>query len=275
MFNYKVSIPTIKSFNASYAEMKLDTIILERYLCNLLPENRSFSLNEIQYLTGYNFKNLQKYMSSSIFEINKNTIYITDNQQLLSEKTMEYCKYLIKKYIFPSKYTQDQFAFHFRYFSDTKYYTSEENKFISFMLKNFLSIAHMDFLPKKINIKDLLNFNCVNSNGFFHVSKEVYNAILQKKLNAGDSILPYISKIIKNKKQLNIKLKMSCDYDFYFNEDAILKCDLETNSNNFIKNFLNLIIYEINDNLSRIKLLIKLQCRYSILLKDKIFNEFD
>lgn len=255
--------------------MKLETIILERYLCNLLPENRKFSLSNIQNLTGYNFKHLQKNVLSSLFKINNNTIFITDDRQLLSEKTTEYCKYLIKKYIFPSQYTQEQYAFHARYLVDTKYYTSEENNFIGIMLKNFLSVANMDFCPKETNIKDLLNYNFVNSNGFYYISKEIYNAILQKKLRIGDSILPYINKTMKNKKRINAKLKMSSVYDFYFNENAVLKCDLETNTSNLIKNFLNSVIYEINDNFTRIVLLAKLQCRYPILLKDKIFCEFD
>lgn len=60
----------------------------------------------------------------------------------------------------------------------------------------------------------------------------------KKKLRVGDSILPYINRVIKNKKLINTKLKMSSEYDFYFNENAILKCDLETIINNLTKNFL-------------------------------------
>ncbi len=148
---------------------------------------------------------------------------------------MEYNKCLIKKYILPSKYKQNQYAFHMRYLVDNKYYTIEEN---NFMLKNFLTITDMDIFPNDTHIKDLLNFNFVNNNDFRHVSKEVYNAILQKKLRVGDSILPYINRVIKNKKLINTKLKMSSEYDFYFNENAILKCDLETIINNLTKNFL-------------------------------------
>ena len=154
---------------------------------------------------------------------------------MLTEKTMEYNKCLIKKYILPSKYKQNQYAFHMRYLVDNKYYTIEEN---NFMLKNFLTITDMDIFPNDTHIKDLLNFNFVNNNDFRHVSKEVYNAILQKKLRVGDSILPYINRVIKNKKLINTKLKMSSEYDFYFNENAILKCDLETIINNLTKNFL-------------------------------------
>ncbi len=162
-----------------------------------------------------------------------------------------------------------------RYLVDNKYYTIEENNFINFMLKNFLTITDMDIFPNDTHIKDLLNFNFVNNNDFRHVSKEVYNAILQKKLRVGDSILPYINRVMKNKKLINTKLKMSSGYDFYFNENAILKCDLETNINNLTKNFLNSIIFELNDNRTRIGLLAKLQCKFPILLKDKIFYEFD
>ncbi len=93
---------------------------------------------------------------------------------------MEYSKCLIKKYILPSKYKQNQYAFHMRYLVDNKYYTIEENNFINFMLKNFLTITDMDIFPNDTHIKDLLNFNFVNNNDFRHVSKEVYNAILQK-----------------------------------------------------------------------------------------------
>ena len=82
-----------------------------------------------------------------------------------------------------------------RYLVDNKYYTIEENNFINFMLKNFLTITDMDIFPNDTHIKDLLNFNFVNNNDFRHVSKEVYNAILQKKLHVGDSILPYIKEL--------------------------------------------------------------------------------
>lgn len=258
-----------------FITQKIENFIIEKNLITALPFNRQLSFGYIKKQTGINFSKINNHIRSELFNVQKSRIEITDNRQLLSEKTTEYCKYLIKKYIFPSQYTQDQYAFHARYLVDTKYYTSEENSFIGFMLKNFLSVVNMDFCPKETNIKDLLNFNFVNSNGFYHISKEVYNAILQKKLRVGDSILPYINKTMKNKKRINTKLKMSSEYDFYFNENAVLKCDLETNTSNLIKNFLNSVIYEINDNFTRIVLLAKLQCRYPILLKDKIFCEFD
>ena len=64
-------------------------------------------------------------------------------------------------------------------------------------------------------------------------------------------------------------------YDYFFDNNGILKCDLDTNINMLIKNFLNTIIYELIDNKAKTMLLLKLNSKYPFLISEKIFYEFD
>ena len=70
------------------------------------------------------------------------------------------------------------------------------------------------------------------------------------------------------------RLKLSAEYDYFFDEKAILRCDLETNKNIFVKNILNTIISELSDIAVKIMLLVKLQNKFPFLIRDKVFNEF-
>ncbi|MDE6586609.1 MAG: hypothetical protein K2K80_08015 [Clostridia bacterium] len=275
MFNYRKIISDKKSATATFATALLEDIILERYLINVIPENRQYSLQAIKKLTGYDFLPISNYVSSELFTINKTTIEITENTQLLSDKSKNYCKTLIQKLIFPSNYEQDKFISYIGKLYDSSYYTSEEKNFIELMLDKLFCIINDEITIKYIPRNDLLKFNLVNSNGFCYTARDIYNAILQKKFKVGDNILPFINNKITDKNVIYEKLKCGSKFDCFFTENAILKCDLNTNLNILIKNFLNLIIYNLNDTVTKNILLSKLNSRYPILIKNKIFNDFE
>ena len=143
------------------------------------------------------------------------------------------------------------------------------------MYNNLIEIVNDRFIYKFVPKQDLLNFNYVNSFGFNYIARDIFNAILQNKIHVGDNIMSFMTKRYYDKKILSEKLKYASIYDYFFNENAVLRCDLQTNTNLLIKNFLNLCIYDFNDITSKTILLLKLNNRYSFLIADKIFNEFD
>jgi len=61
-------------------------------------------------------------------------------------------------------------------------------------------------------------------------------------------------------------LEKSCRFDYFFDKNGILKCDLSTNTNILIKNFLNTVLYSFRDPRSRTILLQKLNSKYPILI---------
>ncbi len=268
MFDNKNAIAVI-------AAEVLENTILERILTNSLPANRQFSIKELKKLTDFNYWSLRNYLNSDLYTIHKEKVDITADKRLLVEASENYCKYLIKKYVYPSKYENDELIYHIAKRTNNSYFTSEENCFINLMYNNLIEIVNDRFIYKFVPKQDLLNFNYVNSFGFNYIARDIFNAILQNKIHVGDNIMSFMTKRYYDKKILSEKLKYASIYDYFFNENAVLRCDLQTNTNLLIKNFLNLCIYDFNDITSKTILLLKLNNRYSFLIADKIFNEFD
>ena len=267
-----------KSAQAVITAGILTDIILERNLIGAIPRNRQIPLENIKKLTCGKLSNIHKYVSIDLFTVHKTTLEVTDNDKLLSEKTLEYCRQAIKKFVCPSKHEQDEYIYNVGILYNETYYTAEEKSFIDLIFNNFMQIAKLDLNCKISSIKDLKYFNEVNNNFFYLAAKKVYNAILHKKLHAGDSIIPYINKVYINdqlQKILSEKLKMCSIYDYFFDENAVLKCDLDTNLNMLIKNFINSVLYNFTDYSTKIILLNKLKMKYPLLIKDKNFYDFD
>lgn len=264
-----------KNAIAAVATISLDAIILERNMVKIIPKNRTYSLETIKRLTGYNFSTIRKYADSELFTLDKANIVITDDTRLLEEKTKHYAEMLIKKLVFPSRYKHDEAIYNVGRLINNSYYSAEEKNFIDLMTDKLLEIINDNTIFKFISHKELLNFNLINKDGFNYVARDIFNSIIQNELHAGDSIMPFLNNSKLDKKDISEKLESSKEFDFFFNENAILKCDLETNINVLIKNFLNLTVYKINDILSRLILLLRINSKYSILTKDIIFNEFE
>lgn len=264
-----------KSAVAVAATMFLEEIILEKYLVKTIPESRQYSLKSIKKLTGYNFRTIKNYVSSKLFTIHKTTLEITDNTRLLSEQSNAYCKTLIKKLIFPSKNKCDEYIYNIGRLFTNSHYTSAEQNFINLMFDKFFCIINDNITIRPTSYIDLLKFNSVNCDGFYFVARDIYNAIIRQKLHVGDYILPFINTKLKNKKNIADILESSSIFDYFFNKNAVLKCDLNTNTNLLIKNFLNLLIYNLNDIDTKIILLQKLNSKYSIFISDKIFDDFE
>ncbi len=88
------------STQAIFITQKIENIIIEKNLIKALPFNRQFSFEYIKQQTGINFSKINNQITSELFKLQKARIEITDNHQLLTEKTMEYSKCLIKKIYF-------------------------------------------------------------------------------------------------------------------------------------------------------------------------------
>lgn len=264
-----------KSATAVTATKFLEDIILERYLINIIPKNRQYSFSTIKKLTGYNFLPIRGYIKSDLFAINEYSIEITDNTQLLLERSKNYCEKLIKKIVYPALYKYNDFIYRIERLLDSSYYTAEEKSFIDLILDKLFCIINNNIALKPISHKDLLEFNSIYSNGFNYVARDIYNAIIQKKLHAGDDILSFINHRLKDNNVKCAKLESSSKFDYFFTKDAILKCDLNTNINILIKNFLNLSFYNLSDTVTKVILLSKLNSIHPFLIKDKIFENFE
>ncbi len=256
-----------KSAAALVAENYLENLILERFLINILPTNRKYSLKTINNLTGYNFLPIKNIVNSKIFEINKKTIQITDNNNLLAEKAKIYCELIIKKLIFPSKYKYNRYIYYIGRLFDNCYYTQNENRFITLMFDNLTHIINDNTNFKLISQTDLLKFNFIYKNGFYYVSRDIINAIINNKLHMGDNIMPFITNIITDKNIINKILNYNSKFDLFFDKNKNLLCDLDTNVNLLIKNFLNLSIYNFKDKITKIILLQKLNNTQFFIIK--------
>ena len=265
---------------ALFASNLIDKIILERFLIRVIPKNRLIPYEQLERLTHLKIKGKYNLLESELFLIHKNNIEVTEDEQLLTEKANEHIRELIKKYVVPSRFAGNEELRGIAGQFDEQSYTIAEKSFIDFIFDNFISLFDINFRPKTVltleSLKVLLNFNLVNNSQFRHFSKDIYNAVLQEKLHAGDNLQPYIDKSYKNddEHEFEKRSKLSTEYDYYFDEKANLRCDLETNKNTFVKNMLNTIISELSDLAVKILLLVKLQNRFPFLIRDKIFNEF-
>lgn len=262
------------SAKAVVATGTMDEIILEKFLTKSMPKSNKFCLKQVYENTGFKFDNLRKYVYSDLFTIGKDTIDITNDMQLLSDKSREYIEQLIKKVIRPAKYENSKFNYMFAKIFDNSYFTDEEQKFIELITKEVFSIIDYNELSRKISIRDLFGFHYLNRPPFIHTARQVYNDILQKKIHAGDNIMEYIKTNLTDI-QVTEKLETSCKYDCFFDNNGILKCDLVTNRNILIKNFLSMIFYGVNDNQAKTILLLKLNSKYPFLISENILCEYN
>lgn len=262
-----------KIAKALIANETIEKIILERHLFNAIPISNKFSLKKVSKYIGINYSRLQKYIESDLYTINKDTIYITENKQLLSDKSKKYIEDLIKEVIRPEKYKNNKFVYCIAKFFDNSYYSKAEQEFIDLMVNEFFAICNRNTISHRISFEDLIGFLNINHNPFQHTARQVYNDILQKKICAGDNIIKYIKEHLTDI-QFTRQLEKSYKYDCFFDNNGILKCDLDTNINILIKNFLCTIIYGLTDNDAKIILLMKLNAKYPFLISEKIFDEY-
>ena len=258
----------------------IEKIILERFLIKAIPQNRLIPNEQLEKIIHSKIKRKYKILESKLFLLHKKVIEVTEDELLLTEKANGYIRGLIKKYVIPSRFAGNEELPGIAGIFDEQNYTNIEKSFIDFIFDSFISLTDINFSPKKAltleSVKVLLNFNFVNNSQFRHFSKDIYNAILQGKLHAGDNLKSYIDKSYSNDNEHEIqkRLKLSAEYDYYFDEKANLRCDLETNKNTFVKNVLNTIISELSDQAVKILLLVKLQNKFFFLIKVKVFDEF-
>lgn len=132
------------------------------------------------------------------------------------------------------------------------------------MTNELFLIINQNEIQHTITGKALFEFNNLNHRPFLCTAQKIYNDILQNKIHAGDSIIKYI-KIKLTDKEVEERLEKSCKYDYFFDNNGILKCDLNTNKNILIKNFLNTIIYYLTDNVAKMIILLKLNNKYPFI----------
>ena len=263
-----------KSAKAFIATKILEQIILERFLTNALPKSKKLYLKQVYKYTGYEYYSLRNYIHSDIFTISKDVIKITDNTQLLSDKSKKYIEKLIKKAIYPANHEQDKFICLIAKLFNNSYFTYEEQNFIELMTNELFLLIDYCEISHRISYKDLIGFYHLNHHPFLCITRKIYNDILHKKLRAGENIMEYI-KARMTDIQIAEKLEDSRKYDCFFDNYGILKCDLDTNKDILIKNFLSTILYDLTDDKSKTILLLKLNSKYPFLISEKIFYEFD
>ena len=266
---------------AILASDTIDKIILERFLIKAIPQNRRIPYEQLERLTHLKVKQKHNLLESKLFKIHENCIEIAENEQLLTESANGYIKALIKKYVIPSRFTGCEELHGITGLFDEQNYTNAEKNFIDFIFQHFIGLADIELRPESAltleSKRVLFHFNLATNSRFCHFSKNVYNAILQGKLRAGDNLRWYIDKSYKNnyEQEIEERLKSSAEYDYFFDEKANLRCDLVTNQNTFVKKILNKVISELSDFAVKILLFVKLQNRFSILIRDKVFDTFD
>lgn len=253
-----------KSAKALIATDKMNKIILERYLINDMPKSYKFELKKVYKYTGYKYLSLRKFVCSDLYTVSKETIDITCDAKLLSEKSKEYVSRLIKKIIYPSRHKNNKFVYLIDKVFDNSYFTEEEQKQIELMTNELLFIVDNNEILHNISFEDVCGFHYLNRRPFLYVARQVYNDILQKKIHAGDNIMEYI-KTHLTEMQVAKELEKSRRYDYFFDDNGILKCDLDTNRSILIKNFLNTVIYDFTDDKAKIIMLFKLNSKYPFL----------
>lgn len=258
------------SARALVANETMEKIILERFLSDTMPKFNKFSLTKICIYTDNNYYRLRNYIKSDLYKINTNTVDITDDTQLLSNRSKQYVEKLIKNVISPTKHKNDKFVCLIAKLYDNSYFTEEELNFIEMMTEEFCSIINYNKSSHRISVNDLIGFQDLNHSPFLNIAQQVYNNILQNNIHAGDNIIGYIKAQLTDV-QVNDKLEKSRKYDYFFDSNGILKCDLKTDTNILIKNFLSTILSRFTDNTAKTILLLKLNNKYPLLITDKIF----
>lgn len=273
--NYEVFyMSDIKSANALFATDKMEKIILEKFLADDIPGSKKFNLKQVCKYTGCKYYNLRNYIHSDLYTISKDSIEITDDIQLISHRSKEYVERLIKKMVRPAKYENNKYVYSIAKLFDNSYFTEEEQTFIKLMTNELFLIIKQNNTLRRIDYKDLVGFYQLNRRPFLYTARQVFNDILHKKICVGDNISEYIKTYLTDFQVAEI-LKNSCKYDYFFDGNGILKCDLDTNKNILIKNFLSSILHDLTDDKAKTILLLKLNGKYPFLISEKIFYEFD
>lgn len=263
-----------KRAKALVANVTMEEIILERYLSNTIPISNKFSIKKLYKFTGHNYYRLRNYIESNLYTISKYTITITDNTQLLADQSKEYVERLIKKTIYLAKNINKKIVYFIAQLFDYSLFTKEEQKFIELMANELFLITESNEISRRISYKDLNGFLELNHGSFLRTVRQVYNDILQRKIRAGDNIMKYLKECL-TEIEVAEKLEKSCKYDYFFDSNGCLKCDLVTNINILIKNFLSTIISGLTDDSAKIILLLKLNKKYPLLICEKVFDEYD
>ncbi len=239
-------------------------IILEKFITHTIPNNNEITFEYLINVISCNEQEIKltDHYKNKLYEIGKFSIKLTDNKTLLLQKSKDYINNLIRKYINPSRYKNNRYIYKFGKLTSDKYYNKNELDFINCIFYNFSKIVNAQIDPYKIQLvppNELQNFNSINNYGFNKVTESIYNAILLKNLYAGDSIVPFIKNNYKNSHEILLaKIQSSNIYDYYFDANAKLRCDLSANYNLLIKNFLNLLLYDFYDYQAKELLLAKL-----------------
>lgn len=245
------------------ASALLSVIILEKYLAGILPETRLISMKELNKITDYNYVKLRKFLGNNYYRVKGKKFNIIADNQLLAREAKSNCKYLIVELVIPSQPIDSFDNRVFLYIIDSDF-TVEEREFINLMLNDLIAVASIKEFSSQISERDLCDFNTLNANSFDQTAKKVYNDVLQKKLHAGDNIMEYLKTDLSDK-EIAERLEKSCKFDYFFDKDGFLKCDLDTNKTILIKNFLNTLLYGFKDLRARNILLLKLNSKYPLL----------
>lgn len=115
-------------------------MIMERYLTNAMPKSKKFCLKRINRYTGYKYYSLRNYINSDLYTISKDAIYITDDIQLLSNKSKHYIETLIKNIVCPSQYKDNHCIANCLKLFDDSYFTEEEKNFVKQMTNELFLI---------------------------------------------------------------------------------------------------------------------------------------
>lgn len=246
------------------ASATLSDIILEMFISGTLPETRQINITELYLITVYDYKKLKNFIGNDYYIVEKNYIKVTADDKYLAEFSRNYLKRCILKLVIPSKFSKDDYDNrHEKYLID-KDYSQAELQFTYSVIDEILSVARLDNLPDNISTDDLYQFRLLYCNNFYYSARRVFNDILQNRLHAGDNIMSNLMEPFENCEAINL-LNDSCKFDYFFDKDGILKCDLKTNRETLIKNFINIVLTNFNDINSQIALLQKLNAKYPIL----------
>lgn len=247
------------------ASATLSDIILEKFISGTLPETRLIGFDELYLITVYDYKKLKKFMGNNYYTFKGDYVKVTTDERFLAEYSRNYLKRCILTLVKPSKFSIDDFNTRDAKYLIDKDYSETELAFIYSMIDEILSVAKLDAPPCPISADDLFQFGAINDNIFYYCAMSVYNDILQDRLHAGDNIMSRLMEPFEDCETIHI-LNESCKFDYFFDKDGILKCDLKTNREILIKNFINSVLTNFNDVNSQLEILRKLNFKYPILI---------
>lgn len=250
---------------ALQASATLNDIILEKFISGTLPVTRQISFAELYLITVYDYRKLKKYIGNKYYIAEKNYIKVIADDRLLAEYSKDYLKRCVLKLVMPSKFSMDDYDNRREKYLIDKDYSQAELEFAYSIIEEILSLAKLDNLPDTISADDLYQFSLINGNNFYYAASRVYSDILQNRLHAGDNITSHLTEVF-GKCDVAESLNDRCKFDCFFDKDGILKCDLKTNRETLIKNFINTALTDFCDINSKIAILQKLNAKYPILI---------